>query len=374
MGRGLLCWGLVAAACGFDRLVGDPRWCPHPVVAMGWGIDRLRRLAEAWAGDRPARLRLAGGLITAALVGASGLAGWGVEQAAWRWPALGLPLLLLGLASALAGRSLNQAVKGVLAKVADAAPAGEGLEAARGALAWIVGRDVAGLKRGEILRAAAETASENAVDGLFAPLFWMLVGAALWCLPPAGIAPQGHGPLALGPLALGPLAPGPLALAWGFKASSTLDSMLGYRRGRLRWLGTAGARLDDLLTWLPCRLVALSLPLLGWAQGLPGGASAGEGPWRRFRRALREGAADPSPNAGVSQAAYALVAGVQMGGLNHYGGQPRPKPVLAAGAAAADGAGVLRILALSRSLALAWLGASLPLLVGLALLGQGNLQ
>ena len=45
-----------------------------------------------------------------------------------------------------------------------------------------------------------------------------------------------------------PSGPGPLALAWGFKASSTLDSMLGYRSGRLRWLGTAGARLDDLLT------------------------------------------------------------------------------------------------------------------------------
>jgi adenosylcobinamide-phosphate synthase len=363
----------VAAACGLDRLVGDPRWCPHPVVAMGWGITRLRWLAEAWAGDRPLRLRLAGALITAALVGVSVLAGWGVEQAAWRWPALGLPLLLAGLASALAGRSLNQAVTGVVARLDDAAPDGDPLEAARRALAWIVGRDVAGLERGEILRAAAETASENAVDGLFAPLFWMLVGAALWCLAPAGIAPLGLGPLAPGPLGLGPLPPGPLALAWGFKAASTLDSMLGYRRGRLRWLGTAGARLDDLLTWLPCRLVALSLPLVGCALGLPG-ASAGEGPWRRFRKALGEGAADPSPNAGVSQAAYALVAGVRMGGLNHYGGAPRPKPVLAAGAPPADGAVVLRILALSRSLALAWLGASLPLLVGLALLGQGNAQ
>ena len=29
-------------------------------------------------------------------------------------------------------------------------------------------------------------------------------------------------------------APGPLALAWGFKAASTLDSMLGYRQGLLR--------------------------------------------------------------------------------------------------------------------------------------------
>ncbi|MBU6354542.1 MAG: cobalamin biosynthesis protein, partial [Cyanobacteria bacterium REEB498] len=269
--RGLLVWGLVAAACGLDRLVGDPRWCPHPVVLMGWAISRLRRLAEAWAGDRPARLRLAGGLITAVLVGGGALVGWGVEQAAWRWPALGLPLLLLGLASALAGRSLHQAVTGVLARLGDATPGGEGLEAARTALAWIVGRDVAGLERGEILRAAAETASENAVDGLFAPLFWMLVGAALWCLAPAGVAPQGLGPLVPGPLLPGPLVPGPLALAWGFKAASTLDSMLGYRRGRLRWLGTAGARLDDGLTWLPCRLVALSLPLLGWRQGLPAG-------------------------------------------------------------------------------------------------------
>ena len=35
------------AAAGLDRLIGDPRWCPHPVVVMGWWIHRLRRLAEA---------------------------------------------------------------------------------------------------------------------------------------------------------------------------------------------------------------------------------------------------------------------------------------------------------------------------------------
>ena len=64
---------------------------------------------------------------------------------------------------------------------------------------WIVGRQVEGLEEGEILRAAAETTAENGVDGLFAPLFWMLVGAFLverWRL-----------------------APGPLALAFAFKAS-----------------------------------------------------------------------------------------------------------------------------------------------------------
>ena len=40
------------AAAGLDLLVGDPRWSPHPVEAMGRVITRLRESIEAWAGDR----------------------------------------------------------------------------------------------------------------------------------------------------------------------------------------------------------------------------------------------------------------------------------------------------------------------------------
>jgi len=309
----------VLLACGLDRLIGDPRWCPHPVVVMGWCIDRLRSLAERCCGDRPWALRLAGVLITVLLVGGSGALGWGLTavlerlprgSGGWWWAAQGL--MLIALASALAGRSLEQAVLGVLTPLA----AGD-LAGARARLAWIVGRDTDRLDAAGILRALAETASENAVDGLFAPLFWMLLGACL-----------GQ----------------PLALAWGFKAASTLDSMLGYRRGSLRWLGTAGARLDDLLVWLPCRLVALSLGQL--------------------RPALIDGAPDPSPNAGVSQAAYAHAVGVQLGGPNHYGGELRRKPLLAAGRPAPDAPAVVRMLQLSRRVELLWLLAAA--LVGLA--------
>ena len=331
---------------------------------MGWWITALRRLAEAWAADAPVKLRLAGSLITLLLVGGSGLAGWGLEQLvrqlATRGPvvaSLGLAALTIALASALAGRSLEQAVQQVLRTLPAASepvtrpasppaappdsvqavqnpdeshtPDTAQLVAARQALGWIVGRDTAELDGAEILRAAAETASENAVDGLFAPLFWMLLGAGLWSLNPD--------------------LPGPLALAWGFKAASTLDSMLGYRHGRLRWLGTAGARLDDLLVWLPCRLVALSLPL---AAGRPGRC----GPL--LAAALRDGAADPSPNAGVSQAAYAHVAGVQLGGCNRYGGQMRSKPLLAEGLPPADAAAVRRILKLNRRLEALWLATA----------------
>lgn len=373
---------LVAAplAAGLDQLLGDPRRWPHPVQAMGAAIQALRCPLEHWAGDRPWRLRLAGVLITAVTVALSLAAGIALEWlAAWGWrqgPARGLLTslpLLVGLASALAGRSLQQAVDQVLellppvasdpaaqggrrlppAKVqpASALPAEE-LEPARRQLAWIVGRDTEQLSEPEILRALAETASENAVDGLFAPLFWMLVGSALalaacgpWALASWGpLVPAGQMPPPPGGAWV--LLPGPLGLAWGFKAASTLDSMLGYRRGRLRWLGSAGARLDDALTWIPCRLVALTLPL---AAGRPRHS------WRLFRMALEQGRPDPSPNAGVSQAAYALTARVRLGGVNRYGGETRPKPILAADQPAADRAAVARILALSQRLLLLWL-------------------
>ena len=308
---------------------------------MGWWITLLRRGAEAWAGTRAWKLRLAGGLITLVLVGCSVLAGWGMERLA------PTPLLVVALASALAGRSLEQAVGGVLKALPNSVqavqkrtvqnqtdhvgdnPTQPALQPARRALAWIVGRDTADLDAPEILRALAETASENGVDGLFAPLFWMLLGAGLWNLNPAW--------------------PGPLALAWGFKAASTLDSMLGYRRGRLRWLGTAGARLDDLLVWLPCRLVAMGLPL---AAGQPGRC------FSLLAAALGDGAADPSPNAGVSQAAYAHAAAVQLGGCNRYGGQLTSKPLLAQGLPAPDGAAVRHMLKLSRRLELVWLATA----------------
>ncbi len=324
---------------------------------MGWWITRLQRLVEHWAGDRPVLLRMGGGLITLLLVGGSGLAGWAVEQLAragirtggW-WSAGGLALLTVALASALAGRSLAQAVRAVV-QALPPDPHAEGdtaLQAARQRLAWIVGRDTTELSPAEILRAAAETASENAVDGQFTPLFWMLAGAALWGLNPA--------------------LPGPLALAWGFKAASTLDSMLGYRRGRLEWLGTAGARLDDLLVWLPCRLVAMGLPLVQQRPWRRPGLTPQRW-WHQVRASLRDGAPDPSPNAGVSQAAYAHAAGVQLGGRNRYAEGWKLKPLLAAGRPQADAAAVERMLGLTRRLSLLWLGAT-----GLAALGVALAQ
>ena len=316
------------AAAGFDRLIGDPLWSPHPVVWMGKSISILRRRVEDWSGDQPLLLRIGGVAITLALTLGSASVGWLLERLALHTQGglqvIAMIALVTGLASALAAKSLEQSVLNVLSALPSTE--GEDLSAAREKLSWIVGRETSSLSRDEILRATAETASENAVDGLFAPLFWMLVGAGLWN---SGLT----------------AAPGPLALAWGFKAASTLDSMLGYRRGKLRWLGTAGARLDDLLTWLPCRLVMLTLPLVSrsWLQW-PALVSSAES----------EGRHDASPNAGRSEAIYAHCAGVQLGGRNRYGDRWVDKPLLGGDYSQADPKAVNRILKLTQRLELLW--------------------
>ena len=330
---------LVLAAALLDQLIGDPRQMLHPVVVMGWIIGRLRYWVERWAGDHPIKLRVGGSLITLILVMGSALTGWCLEQllwlpSPWRW--LGISALTLSLASALAARSLKDSVLAVL----NALPSAEegGLEPARKNLSWIVGRDVQTLDRAGLLRASAETAAENAVDGVFAPLFWMGLGALVWMVLPKG--------------------PGPLALAWAFKASSTLDSMLGYRTSRLRWLGTAGARLDDLLTWLPCRLVMLTLPL-----ACP--------PWtlwaERVQAAERDGAADPSPNAGRSEAIFAHCIGIQLGGENRYGEVLVQKPLLGAGQPTADEPLVRAVLNASSRLEVFWLSALVVIQLAISL-------
>ncbi len=321
----------MVTAAGLDLLIGDPRWALHPVVVMGRLIQAMRLWLERWVGKRPWALRLSGVLISTILVLGSAASGWLVERLALTGSPipeqLGRLLLVIALASALAARSLKKGVEAVLKALPPNQNNNEiALEPARQKLSWIVGRDVSQLDSTGILRATAETASENAVDGVFAPLFWMLVGAIIWQISPE--------------------LPGPLALAWGFKASSTLDSMLGYRTGTLRWLGSAGARLDDALTWIPCRMVVLTLPLVSQ-------------PWQRFpalvKAAYRDGSMDLSPNAGLSEAIFAHCANVQMGGVNRYSDTWLTKPTLAASAPVADRQGIERLLKLGLHLELAWL-------------------
>jgi adenosylcobinamide-phosphate synthase len=265
------------------------------------------------------------------LVVGSGAVGWGLlHWAQGLSTPLALALTVVLLASCLAGRSLRRAAEDVLA------PLGQGdLAQARERLALYVGRDTADLEEAEIRRAVLETVSENATDGVLAPLFYAVLGA----LVPA-------------------LGPVPLALA--YKAASTLDSMVGYRHPPYTHLGWFSARLEDGLTWLPCRLTVITIALL-----------SGE-PRRVWRICCRDAPADPSPNAGWSEAAYAAALGVQLGGVNVYRGVVKAKPHLGDDCYPITPECIGQALALTRRAVLLWLLVGLVLFYGVQRGGWGG--
>jgi adenosylcobinamide-phosphate synthase len=92
--------------------------------------------------------------------------------------------------------------------------------------------------------------------------------------------------------------------------------MVGYQREPFTDIGWFSAKFEDLLTWLPCRLTVLTISLIA------------RQPLKVWRICQRDAIQDPSPNAGWSECAYAVVLGVQLGGKNTYQGVIKEKPLL----------------------------------------------
>ncbi|MNW51250.1 cobalamin biosynthesis protein [compost metagenome] len=265
-------WWVLPVAYALDRLLGDPRWLPHPVVGMGKAIAALeaaiRRLVP------PRRYRAAGVLLPLVVAGGSFVLTWALLRLLAQvspWLAAAVEAALIWTTIAAKGlRMAGMDVAGHLLR-------GD-LPAARRALGMIVGRDTAHLDAPEITRGAVETVAENIVDAVVSPLVYGLLGGA------------------------------PLAMA--YRAVNTLDSMVGYKNDKYIDLGWASARLDDIANYIPARLTALLLYVAAWALRLDA-----RGVWRMVRR---DAAKHPSPNSGYPEAAVAGALGVRLGGENSY--------------------------------------------------------
>jgi adenosylcobinamide-phosphate synthase len=311
---------ILAIAAFLDYVIGDPWNWLHPVQVMGWTIQAYSQWVFKTV-KRPGLQKLAGVGLGILLIGGSGLVGWGIVWASrLLHPIIGIGVQSVLLASCFAGRSLRAAATDVLT------PLNQGEVAiARSKLSLYVGRDTQDLTEAEIRRAVLETVTENATDGVMAPLFYAMVGALL------------------------PLGSVPLALA--YKAASTLDSMVGYRDAPYTDLGWFSAKTEDGLTWIPCRLVVLTLALL-----------SGQ-PHRVLQLCWRDARQDPSPNAGWSECAYAAALGVQVGGANQYRGVVKHKPLLGDALRPITPERIERAMQLTRYSVLIWLAIALFLIL-----------
>jgi len=221
-------WALII---GFvlDLLLGDPSWLYHPVCLIGkyisWMEKKLRR--------RGGNLRKSAVFLTASTVLLTMAV---VALIMMLCGLLGRIPLLIAMAlldwMGIAITSMAKEARGVEKAL------GRGVAAGRTQVARIVGRDTQELSEEEIIKATVETVSENTTDGVISPLLYAAIG-------------------------------GPILL-WGFKAASTLDSMVGYLDEKYRDIGWSSAKLDDVLNYIPARLTALLMVIASYLIGLDG--------------------------------------------------------------------------------------------------------
>jgi adenosylcobinamide-phosphate synthase len=272
----------MACALALDLVLGDPPYAWHPVRLTGRALALGEKALRAAGLDG----RFGGFLLflwlAAVCGGGAWLIGAGLKAIGTRafGPGTGeafASIWALFLAYSLLALG-DLAVHG--RRIARAAEAGD-LPAARLAAGMLVGRDTDRMDAAACNRAAVESISENFVDGVLSPLFWL----ALFGLPGLIV----------------------------FKIASTMDSMVGYKDERYLHFGWFGARLDDVLNWLPARL---SLGLLAGAAALVPGCSAAA----CWRAGLKQHAWLPGPNKGWSETAAAGALGIRLAGPIWKGG------------------------------------------------------
>lgn len=281
---------ILIAASILDVLVGDPFGMFHPVVGIGKlisGTEKLLRRLIPMGKEREAdrRNKTKAGIILvvvvcAVTIGISALIMWLCGLAGWVLQAI---IAFLMCWQMLAGKSLAKAADGVYKALR-----GGTLKEARYAVSMIVGRDTQSLNETGIIKATVETVAENTSDGIIAPMMFYLI---------LGI-------------------PG----MYFYKAVNTMDSMVGYKNDKYRYFGTAAAKLDDILNFVPARVSGVCMILAAFLCGFDG-----RGALRIF---LRDRKKHASPNSAQTESACAGALNIQLAGNASYFGEVYKKPFI----------------------------------------------
>jgi len=282
-------------------LIGDPRFLIHPVQVIGFYIKKISDYLINNFGDNKNILFWGGFFVAISTIGMSYGLGKLIEISyvqSRNHFFVGL-LIFFGLSSCIATKGLISSVKEIAELIESEEINDQNNRVIKGKVQRIVSRDVSSSSLEHLLRSSTESLTENSVDGIFGPLFWIFIGILL--------------------MKFSIYFPGPLSLGFSYKAISTLDSMIGYKFDHYKYLGFFSAKIEDYFTFIPSRLVLLTLPLV---------SSKVKHYLEIVRKSYLDGKKYDSPNSGISQAIFAYISGLKLGGKNIYNNEIIEKPII----------------------------------------------
>ncbi|MBQ4470334.1 MAG: cobalamin biosynthesis protein CobD [Synergistaceae bacterium] len=261
---------LFSVAVILDIAIGDPKNFFHPVRLIGTLINFLSSRLCTGPHD------FSRGLVLCVMtLSVTGLSVWGVLYLTGYNSLVQIYLLY----SAIAWRDLKDETAVILHALMR-----NNIDDARKYLSFVVGRDTGNLCESEIISATIETISENSIDGVISVMFYAFIGSLInaSCL-----------------------------LVWLFKASSTLDSMIGYEK--FQEFGKFAAKLDDALNFIPARLGGVIIACCN-VQAL--------------RVFFHDRLNHKSPNSAHGESAFAGALDIKLGGGAFYDGRFVARPVI----------------------------------------------
>jgi len=286
---------------GFDLLIGDPRFLIQPVQVIGFYIKKISAYLINNFGKNKNILFWGGLIVAISTIGVSFGLGKLIELSYVQsrnniWGGL---LIFFGLSSCIATKGLISSVKEIAELIERKKINDQNKRIIKEKVQRIVSRDVKSSSSKHLLRASTESLSENSVDGIFGPLFWIFIGIVF--------------------MKFSIFLPGPLSLGFSYKAISTLDSMIGYKYDYFKYLGFFSAKIEDIFTFVPSRLVLISLPLV---------STKVNHYISIVKKSFLDGKKDDSPNAGIAEAIFAYISGVKLGGKSKYKKEIIEKPII----------------------------------------------
>ena len=271
-----------------DLLLGDPYWLPHPIRLIGNWISFLeKRLLGSKTEEKhttPEQEQRRGMLLVLAVLSSTVFVTAVLLLGAYRLhPYLGAVIESIMTYQILATKCLK--VESM--KVYQELKKGD-IAASRKAVSMIVGRDTEYLDETGVAKAAIETVAENTSDGVIAPMIFTAIG-------------------------------GPI-LGFFYKAVNTMDSMVGYKNEKYQYFGSAAAKFDDVVNYIPARLSA-------WLMILASAITHMD--WKNAKKVfLRDRYNHKSPNSAQTESVMAGALDVQLAGDAWYFGKLCKKPTI----------------------------------------------